>query len=132
MAEVAAEVRTDVDQVLDARDAGVAYRTRSTDAPGGEGAAERALARWSAPHADGIAPEDRLELVRLLEQLPERQRQIVGLRFFGGQTQAKIAEQFDISQVHVSRLLRSAMRTMRAAAVADGSDEALAPMPVGA
>jgi hypothetical protein len=41
----------------------------------------------------------------LLRALPERERQILYLRFFCEMTQNRIGEQFDISQMHVSRLL---------------------------
>jgi RNA polymerase sigma-B factor len=40
-----------------------------------------------------------------LEQLPERERRILYLRFFCDMTQAGIAEQLGISQMHVSRLI---------------------------
>ncbi len=49
--------------------------------------------------------EDR-DLVRtVMAALPERERQIVYLRFFEGLTQAEIAERVGVSQMHVSRLL---------------------------
>ncbi len=53
-------------------------------------------------------------LVReLLGQLDGRQRMIVYLRFFGQLSQSEIAERVGISQVHVSRLLRSSMTALR-------------------
>lgn len=40
-----------------------------------------------------------------LEQLPERERRILYMRFFCDMTQGSIAEQLGISQMHVSRLI---------------------------
>ena len=48
-----------------------------------------------------------------LARLPEREQEILRLRFYGEQTQSQIAEQLGISQVHVSRLLTHALVTLR-------------------
>jgi RNA polymerase sigma-B factor len=48
-----------------------------------------------------------------LSALDERERQIVELRFFEEMTQSQIAAEIGISQMHVSRLLRRALATMR-------------------
>jgi RNA polymerase sigma-B factor len=45
--------------------------------------------------------------------LPEREREILHLRFFGGMTQREIADKVGISQMHVSRLIRRSLDTMR-------------------
>jgi RNA polymerase sigma-B factor len=50
----------------------------------------------------------------LLERLPERERAIVSMRFFDELSQSEIAERVGISQMHVSRLLRSSFERMRA------------------
>ncbi len=57
----------------------------------------------------------------MLAVLPEREQQIVYLRFFEGLTQSEIAEQIGISQMHVSRLLVRSLETLgsHAALVAD-------------
>lgn len=49
----------------------------------------------------------------LLERLPEREREMVLLRFFGNKTQSEIAEHLGISQMHVSRLLNRTLRSLR-------------------
>ena len=48
-----------------------------------------------------------------LDALEPRERRIVELRFFAGLTQSQIAAEIGISQMHVSRLLRAALQTMR-------------------
>jgi RNA polymerase sigma-B factor len=58
--------------------------------------------------------EYRHALRPLLEELPERERMIVMLRFFGELTQTQIAERIGISQMHVSRLLSRTLTQLRA------------------
>lgn len=48
-----------------------------------------------------------------LNQLPDRYRQIMLMRFFHDQTQMEVAEKLGISQVQVSRLERQALKEVR-------------------
>ncbi|MFE0171011.1 RNA polymerase sigma factor SigF [Streptomyces sp. NPDC059002] len=48
---------------------------------------------------------DREAVKPRIAQLPERERTILYMRFFGDMTQSRIAEQLGISQMHVSRLI---------------------------
>ena len=57
--------------------------------------------------------EYRHALRPLLDALPERERTILMLRFFGGQTQSEIARQIGISQMHVSRVLAATLARLR-------------------
>lgn len=57
--------------------------------------------------------EQREALHPLLEKLPERERKIVVMRFFGNMTQTQIAQKVGISQMHVSRLLAKTLRQLR-------------------
>ncbi|WP_426571546.1 SigB/SigF/SigG family RNA polymerase sigma factor [Aquihabitans sp. McL0605] len=110
-AEIATELGVSLDEVLDALDAGSAYRTTSSDTTEGATAASHAIAR--ADVGDGLPPDERVLLTQLLESLPERERTIVYLRFFEDLSQSEIAAQVGMSQVHVSRLLRRALRDLR-------------------
>lgn len=109
--EMAEDLGVSVDQVLDALDAGSAYRTSSADTVEGAAAVGYAVARRTDPAA--VGPEDRVLLERLLASLPERERTIVWLRFFEDRSQSEIAEHVGMSQVHVSRLLRRTLRQLR-------------------
>ena len=60
-----------------------------------------------------LLASDVVELTRGLEMLPERERNIVRLRFYEDLTQAEIADLLGISQMHVSRLLAKAMGRLR-------------------
>jgi RNA polymerase sigma-B factor len=55
----------------------------------------------------------------LIDDLPERERTILLLRFFGNKTQTQIAEQIGLSQMHVSRLLRATLDRLRAGLLAE-------------
>ena len=55
-----------------------------------------------------------IALQEALNRLPERERNIVELRFFRGRTQMEVATEVGISQAQVSRLEKNALKTMRA------------------
>ncbi|MGC4961275.1 RNA polymerase sigma factor SigF [Gordonia sp. DT101] len=61
-----------------------------------------------------IAQIDEIVALRpALETLPERERQIVSLRFFHSMSQSEIAAEVGISQMHVSRLLNRTLARLR-------------------
>ena len=60
--------------------------------------------------------EARADLDEQLALLDDREREVVYLRFFVDLTQSEIADRLEISQMHVSRILRGALETMRRAA----------------
>jgi RNA polymerase sigma-B factor len=55
----------------------------------------------------------------LLAALPVRERRILALRFFADLTQAEIAVQFGLSQMHISRLLVRVLTQLRAGMLDD-------------
>ena len=71
-------------------------------------------------HGDsGMEQAEAMEALRpMLHALPERERTIVYLRYWEGYSQSEIADRVGLSQMHVSRLLASSLRTMRSAATA--------------
>ena len=56
---------------------------------------------------------EELNLRRLLDNLPPRLQKVIYMRYFMDKTQAQVAEQLGISQVHVSRLEKNAFAVMR-------------------
>ena len=56
---------------------------------------------------------ERVSLRALVEQLPERERKVIALRYFHGLTQQSCAKVLGVSQVQISRLERRAMETLR-------------------
>jgi RNA polymerase sigma-B factor len=65
------------------------------------------------------AVDDRITVSRLLMRLPERERQMLAMRFYGNRTQAEIAAELGISQMHVSRMLNRALSWLREAMLSD-------------
>jgi RNA polymerase sigma-B factor len=115
--ELAERVGAPVDEVLEAMEAGRAYRSGSLDAPGPAGSDPEhnnsLAARLGAE--DPLLGEliEHTEIAALLDTLPERERTIVVLRFYAGLTQSQIGERIGISQMHVSRLLSRTLEQLR-------------------
>ena len=63
--------------------------------------------------------EDRALLARGFRALDQRERRLLHLAYFAGMSQARIAGEVGISQIHVSRLTRRALEKLR---VEVGSD----------
>lgn len=119
-AQIADELRLSLEQVLEAIDAAQATDTVSLDAPRQSSDGERDALVDAIGHEDG-----RLELVEYrqaiagaLDALPEREREILRLRFEQDRTQSEIAEVLGVSQMQISRLLRRTVERLRTVAEA--------------
>jgi RNA polymerase sigma-B factor len=112
VAELARAVDAEEEDVLEALEAGQAYTAISLSTAEDD--------EFSPVDAIGVdepgfdASEDRATLGPGLAALDERERRILHLRFVGGLTQSKIAQEIGISQMHVSRLIRRALEKLRA------------------
>ena len=100
--------------MLESMEASSLYRLASLDAGrAGDDASSGAPSERIGGLDPGMdAVEDRVVVSELLSVLPEREQQIVYLRFFEGRTQSEIAEEIGISQMHVSRLLGRSLATL--------------------
>jgi RNA polymerase sigma-B factor len=124
IAELAAEVQASEEDVLEALEAGQAYRFASLDAPRAESEGPETLGeRLGEEDAELARADERATLDPLLRQLPARQRQVVHLRFFEGLTQSEIARRLGISQMQVSRLLTRSVAQLRSFAKETQSPE---------
>ena len=56
---------------------------------------------------------ERIALREAINQLGERERTVIGLRYFRGLTQEKVARILGVSQVQVSRIEKKALQTLR-------------------
>ena len=114
--EIAEHLGIDRDDVLRGLSASAAYQVDTLDAGGGEGTSDMATDRQGALATVESGFEDsenRQLLEELLERLPEREREIVRLRFYERMSQSEIGDAMGISQMHVSRLLRQSFDQMR-------------------
>lgn len=104
-------------QVDEARQVSDLYRALSLDAPdnpdsdGEECSSLEERMGQEDHHLDLVV--DREALKPALARLPERERDILMLRYFHDHTQAEIAERLGYSQMHISRLLRSTLEQLR-------------------
>jgi RNA polymerase sigma-B factor len=111
VAEVALEAGVGVEATLEAMEARRAHRALSLDAPQGadEGDSEEMSAHVGRLDPDMARAEDRALLAPLLARLPQRDQEILRLRFGEDMTQSEIGRRLGVSQMHVSRLIRRAL-----------------------
>ncbi len=114
--EIAAHLQVERDDVLRGLSATAAYNVGTLDggAPDDDTDAMGDRQRALATVEDGYGQVDDRELVvQLIARLPEREQEIVRLRFYERRSQTEIADAIGISQMHVSRLLRKSFEQMR-------------------
>ena len=101
-------------------------RHRATSLTGGFGSeeSEEIVPGEADEHLEDTST--RVLLQEALSTLPERERRVVYLRFYLGMTQSEIAEEIGVSQVHVSRILRSTL-TQLGQELGDNATELLEP-----
>ncbi len=121
--ELAEHLNLSEEEVLDGLVASNGYSTSSLDAPADP---ETGTTRVTT-YADRIGEVDpAMEVVEnlhalkpLMEQLGERDRRILQMRFGEEMTQSEIGAELGVSQMHVSRLLTKALTRLRRGLLAD-------------
>jgi RNA polymerase sigma-B factor len=116
--EIARETGQDPELVLEALEAAIAYDAVSLDTPRTSDEDD------GDTYADTMgAIDERFELVEYqsaigptMRALPARDRLVLKLRFEQDLTQLEIAERIGVSQMHVSRLIRRALKRLRTVA----------------
>ncbi|HEV2781033.1 MAG TPA: SigB/SigF/SigG family RNA polymerase sigma factor [Actinophytocola sp.] len=113
--EIARHLDLSLEEVYEGLEAGNAYHSVSLDEALSADSDSDPLADTLGEEDAGLEGVENHESLRpLIEQLPERERQILKLRFFLNMTQTQIAERVGISQMHVSRLLARTLEQLRA------------------
>jgi RNA polymerase sigma-B factor len=118
IAEIADRVGITEEQVLEATEAGHAYRPLSLDQPsrGDDERGESFVARLGGPDPTVDLVAEVASVRPALEALPARDRELLRLRFSEELSQREIAQRLGVSQVHVSRLLQRCLTTVRSLA----------------
>jgi RNA polymerase sigma-B factor len=111
VAEIAQRAGLADEAVLEAMEALQAYSTVSLDTPADDDRTR--LERVGGPDASLELLESWASLAPHVRDLPPRDRRLLYLRFFEDKTQAEIATDLGISQMHVSRLLSAALERLR-------------------
>ena len=111
--EVAERVGASEEAVLEAIEAGGLRRSSSLDAPLGPDD-RRSLVSTVGDEDERLTAVDySLTLAALVRRLPEREQEIVRMRFIEGLTQLEIATRVGRSQMQVSRMLSRSLARLR-------------------
>jgi len=114
-AEIAEHIEATSEEVLEALEAAVAYEPLSLDTSA-SGSDEDEVG-WAQSLGEEDPAYETVEygasLAPAMQALPPRERLILHLRFVEDLTQSQIAEKIGVSQMHVSRLIRKALQTVR-------------------
>lgn len=114
VAELAKHLNITEEEVLEGLESAQAYATSSLDAGTSDGDDSMSLGATIGDEDTALeGVENRESLKPLLAALPERERQILFLRFFNNKTQSEIANELGISQMHVSRILARTLAQLR-------------------
>lgn len=113
IAELAKAADAEEEQVIEALESANAYSVGSLSAPQDDDSQGRLSELIGEEERGYEGVEDSALVDAGLDELDPRERRIIELRFFQGLTQSQIAAEIGISQMHVSRLLRQALQTMR-------------------
>jgi RNA polymerase sigma-B factor len=108
--QLAERLGVETDVVIEGIAAGSAYATASLDAPA---VIEGQTTELGTDDPGYGYVADSSVVAELISGLPEREQEIVRLRFYEELTQGEIADRMGMSQMHVSRLLRRSFEEMR-------------------
>ncbi|WP_308469926.1 SigB/SigF/SigG family RNA polymerase sigma factor [Kineococcus rubinsiae] len=111
VAELAARTGREADEVVEVLESANAYTTLPLDT----GSPTSPVASLGSLDDRLLNVENREALRPLLVSLAPRERRILALRFVRGMSQAQIAAEVGISQMHVSRLLARTLAELREA-----------------
>ena len=111
--EVAEHLGVTEDEVLEALSADGCFTPTSLDLPIGEGGS--AVLGDTLMHEDSAIDEAeaRVMLMPAIRSLPERERQVIFLRFFKQMSQSQIAAEVGVTQMQVSRILARVLVQLR-------------------
>lgn len=113
-AEIADHLGITEAEVLEGHEAARAYRAVSLDASPFSDDERKPLAETLGEEDTALELVDNhASLMPLLQELPDRERTILGLRYFGDMSQTQIAQEVGLSQMHVSRLLNRTLTELR-------------------
>lgn len=111
--EVAEHLGVSEDEVLEALTADGCFTPTSLDLPVGEQGNAVLGETLAADDTAMDEAEARVMLMPAVKALPERERQVLYLRFFRQQTQSQIAEEIGVTQMQVSRILSRVLAQLR-------------------
>lgn len=128
--ELAAELDVELTEITQALVASNGYQAGSLDAGSrdndDDGSSRAAVETLGAEEPCYRLLEDAMAVRPLIAALPERERQVLVMRFFENRTQAQIAERLGVSQMQISRILAKTLKTLRERALGDDAEHVAA------
>lgn len=123
--ELAEHLGVSVEDVYEGYQVGAAYRISSLDELASHDEDSNSTVEETVGAEDErlSTVDDRAYLSPAMAQLSERERTIVGLRFFDHLTQTQIASRMNMSQMHVSRLLSRSLAKLRSVLATESDEE---------
>ncbi|HSH31264.1 MAG TPA: sigma-70 family RNA polymerase sigma factor [Candidatus Saccharimonadales bacterium] len=116
VSELALRLGVDEQNARKALQAGAAYKNSSLDTPSFDDAETTDSDSLTVDQSHLFESiEIRSQLGPLLDRLPKRDQKILFLRFEADMTQAKIAEEFGLSQMYISRLILRSLEKLKRA-----------------
>ncbi|MFC8194703.1 RNA polymerase sigma factor SigF [Streptomyces sp. NPDC057298] len=115
--ELAAHLDLSEDEVIEGLVAANGYIAGSIDTPGGDDESSDGGPKYADTLGEADPAMDLFEdlhtLGPLLQELDERERTIIEMRFGQEMTQAEIGRELNLSQMHISRLLTRTLNRLR-------------------
>lgn len=119
-AEIASRMKVDPEEVRVGLACGHAYRAHSLNAVVSAGSDSTELGDLLGENDYDIDTfADRYALSQVISQMSESDQRLLGLRFSGNLTQTQIAQELNVSQMQVSRLLAGLLERLRQALLQD-------------
>lgn len=111
--EIAAEAMLSVEEIVAATEADYQVESIYASVYGNDGSEMILADMLGKEDAEKEALLNRMLLNQLLEQLDEKESELIRLRYFQDKTQTEVARLFGISQVQVSRMEKKILLNMR-------------------
>lgn len=113
-ADLAEALDLSVEDLREAALAGSTYAMPSLDAPVGDDEGSETIGSMLGDDDPDLAIAEQWPAIEaVLDRLPDREQQVLYLRYFEDLTQSEIASMVGVSQVHVSRILRRSLQRIR-------------------
>ncbi len=118
--DIATKLDVDEEKVIEAMEAGQNIKVISLDAPsyksdsyGSNNTEPTIIDQIGCSNKEEDTLLNKETLKQAILKLSTRERRIIYLRFYGGLSQAEIAERLELSQMHISRLLSKSIKHLQ-------------------
>ena len=118
--DIATKLDVDEEKVIEAMEAGQNIKVVSLDAPsyksdsyGSSNTEPTIIDQIGSSNKEEDTLLNKETLKQAILKLSTRERRIIYLRFYGGLSQAEIADRLELSQMHISRLLSKSIKHLQ-------------------